>query len=152
MHLAQVNVSRLLAPIDSPQLAGFVARIEAVNASAEAAPGFVWRYTDPVSWAKSRRIFGDYQLVVNLSVWTSPEALQAFAFADERHAEALRERRSWFAAPTMPMVACWWVTAGDPPSLREAGSRLARLRTDGPGPDAFPLSAAGDFPAGGSVR
>ena len=42
-HLAQVNVSTLLEPIDSPRLEGFVAELDPVNATADAAPGFVWR-------------------------------------------------------------------------------------------------------------
>ena len=39
--LAQVNVGRLRAPLDSPQLAGFVAELDPVNALADAAPGFI---------------------------------------------------------------------------------------------------------------
>jgi hypothetical protein len=44
--LAQLNVVRLAAPLDSAQLADFVAGLEPVNAAAEAAPGFVWRLKD----------------------------------------------------------------------------------------------------------
>ena len=40
-HLAQVNVARLVAPLDSPQLIGFVSRLDEVNALADCAPGFV---------------------------------------------------------------------------------------------------------------
>lgn len=43
MHLAQVNVSRLLAPLSSPQLSGFVAAADPIEAAGLAAPGFVWR-------------------------------------------------------------------------------------------------------------
>ena len=42
-QLAQLNVARLVAPIDSPELADFVARLDEINALAEASPGFVWR-------------------------------------------------------------------------------------------------------------
>ncbi|CAM5264757.1 hypothetical protein SHIRM173S_03996 [Streptomyces hirsutus] len=42
-ELAQVNISRLQAPLDSPQLKDFVDNIDSVNADAEAAEGFVWR-------------------------------------------------------------------------------------------------------------
>ena len=42
-QLAQVNVARLAAPLDSVQLAGFVANLAPVNAAADAADGFVWR-------------------------------------------------------------------------------------------------------------
>jgi hypothetical protein len=42
-HLAQINIGRLVAPIDDPQVAEFVAAPEPVNALADPAPGFVWR-------------------------------------------------------------------------------------------------------------
>jgi hypothetical protein len=42
-ELAQVNISRLLAPIDSPLLKQFVDALDPVNAVADSAPGFVWR-------------------------------------------------------------------------------------------------------------
>jgi hypothetical protein len=38
--LAQVNIGRMLAPLDSPQLADFAAALDPVNAAADAAPGF----------------------------------------------------------------------------------------------------------------
>jgi hypothetical protein len=41
--LAQVNIGRLRAPLDSPVLAGFVAALDPVNAAADTAPGFIWR-------------------------------------------------------------------------------------------------------------
>jgi hypothetical protein len=41
--LAQVNIGRLMAPLDSPQLTDFVAALDPVNAVADAAPGFLWR-------------------------------------------------------------------------------------------------------------
>jgi len=42
-QLAQINIGRLVAPIDDPRLADFVAHLDPVNRLAEAAPGFVWR-------------------------------------------------------------------------------------------------------------
>jgi hypothetical protein len=41
--LAQVNIMRLRASLDSPDLAPFVAALDPVNALADGAPGFVWR-------------------------------------------------------------------------------------------------------------
>jgi hypothetical protein len=38
-HLAQVNISRLLAPLESELLADFVAALEPVNAAASGSPG-----------------------------------------------------------------------------------------------------------------
>lgn len=42
-ELAQVNVSRLLAPLESMLLTPFVAALDEVNAEGDRAPGFVWR-------------------------------------------------------------------------------------------------------------
>jgi hypothetical protein len=42
-HLAQINIATLLAPLDDPRLAEFVANLDRINELAEAAPGFIWR-------------------------------------------------------------------------------------------------------------
>jgi hypothetical protein len=43
-HLAQINIARLLAPIDDPTLAEFVTKLAPINALADDSPGFVWRF------------------------------------------------------------------------------------------------------------
>ncbi|WP_425568969.1 DUF3291 domain-containing protein [Nonomuraea salmonea] len=48
MHLAQLNIAHLRAPIDSAELAEFVALLEPINALADAAP--------PASSGGSRRV------------------------------------------------------------------------------------------------
>ena len=53
-HLAQCNVARLVAPLDSPRLADFVAALDPINARADAAPGFVWRFSEATDVADSR--------------------------------------------------------------------------------------------------
>jgi Domain of unknown function (DUF3291) len=42
-QLAQINIGRLIAPIDDPKIAEFVANLEPINALADRSPGFVWR-------------------------------------------------------------------------------------------------------------
>ncbi len=74
--LAQVNIGRLRAAIDGPELADFVAALDPVNASAEAAPGFVWRLQTEDGNATSIRAFewdtaGSAGVIVNMSVWDS---------------------------------------------------------------------------------
>jgi len=64
-HLAQVNVARLAAPLDSPQLAGFVANLQPINAIADASPGFVWRLQTEAGDATALRILDDDWLIVN---------------------------------------------------------------------------------------
>jgi hypothetical protein len=43
MHLAQVNIARMKGPLESAVMAGFVARLDEINALADRSPGFVWR-------------------------------------------------------------------------------------------------------------
>jgi hypothetical protein len=138
MELAQVNIARLLAPLDDPLLADFVANLEPVNAMAEAADGFVWRLKDGAD-ATSIRIFDDDWLIVNMSVWTSPEKLRAFVYSDG-HRAVLRRRREWFARLDEAVTALWWVPAGHRPTVAEAEGRLTLLREKGPTTDVFTLS------------
>jgi len=45
-NIAQLNIAEPLAPLDSPQLADFVANLDTINALAENSPGFIWRLKD----------------------------------------------------------------------------------------------------------
>ena len=135
-HLALLNVARLRAPLDSPQLAEFVDLLDPVNALADRAPGFVWRHQDDSGNSTSVRVLGDDRLLVNLAVWESVEALVDFAY-DGAHLEAMRKRRHWFARMSEPYLVLWWVPAGHVPSVEEAEARLVHLRANGPGPEAF---------------
>jgi heme-degrading monooxygenase HmoA len=135
-HLAQLNIARLAAPLDSPRLAGFVARLAEINALAEAAPGFVWRFQTEDGDATALRPYDDDRILVNFSVWESPEALHHFVYRTA-HAEVMRRRREWFEAPDEPFLVLWWVPAGHQPTVAEAVARLALLRTRGPSPEAF---------------
>ena len=40
-YLAQVNIARMLAPLDSPIMLDFVTALDPINALAESAPGFI---------------------------------------------------------------------------------------------------------------
>src|SRR4029453_1961762 len=71
--LAQVNVATLRAPLDGPELAGFVAELEPINALADASPGFVWRPQTEGGDPPPIRPSHHDRLMVNLSVWASLE-------------------------------------------------------------------------------
>jgi hypothetical protein len=140
-ELAQVNVSRLLAPLDSPQLADFVAALDEVNALGDRAPGFRWRLQTEDGNATAVRAFGwdvrdSHGVIVNLTVWTSVEALAEFVF-NGRHAAIMRRRREWFARAAEAMTALWWVPAGHRPTTDEAEEKIRHLRVYGPTPEAF---------------
>lgn len=137
-ELAQVNIGRILAPMDSPELADFVALLDPVNAVADRSPGFVWRLQTEDGNATAMRVFDDHWLIVNMSTWQSPDALLEYVYGP-MHKMVLRRRREWFARVAEAMTALWWVPAGHRPSVREAEDRLVLLRANGPTPEAFTL-------------
>jgi hypothetical protein len=136
VELAQVNVARLLAPLDSPQIAEFVALLEPINRLGDGSPGFIWRLATSEGDATAIRPFDDDMILVNLTVWDSLESLRAFAYTSN-HVSVLRRRREWFERLATAHLALWWVAAGHRPSVQEAHDRLERLRRDGPTPAAF---------------
>ena len=135
-HVAQFNVARITASLDSPQLADFVAWLTPLNAVADASPGFVWRLQTEAGDATAVRPFDDDRVLVNMSVWESLPALWDFVYAS-RHLEALRRRREWFERIAELYAALWWVPAGTVPTLEEAKARLERLQREGPTPAVF---------------
>lgn len=143
-QLAQVNIARLRAPLDSPQLADFVAALDPVNALADSSPGFVWRLQTEDGDATAIRVFDDDMLIVNMSVWESVEALADFSYRSD-HRAVMLQRRKWFERMAEAFLVLWWVPAGHRPSVAEAEDRLARLRHDGPTPGAFTFRSP--FPA-----
>lgn len=58
-ELAQVNISRLKYPLDSPELKDFVDGLDHVNGVADAAEGFVWRLQGEGGDATGVGVFGD---------------------------------------------------------------------------------------------
>ncbi|MFI6660402.1 DUF3291 domain-containing protein [Streptomyces sp. NPDC050523] len=146
-ELAQVNIARLKAPLDSPQLKDFVDSLDPVNADADTADGFVWRLEGEGGDATDVAVFGDEWLIINMSVWRDTNALTAFMYQG-RHREMLARRREWFERIQEAMVAMWWVPAGHRPTVAEAEARLLHLRANGPTPYAFTLRTP--FPAQGA--
>lgn len=143
-ELAQVNVGRLAAAIDSPQLLAFVEALDDVNAEAEASPGFCWRLqsesgnaTDVVAFQWDRTP-ADSGVIVNLSVWSDPDSLRAFVFGGD-HVTYLRRRREWFLPMSESYAVCWWVPAGHRPSTDEAEERVRFRREHGSTAYAFDL-------------
>jgi hypothetical protein len=135
-HLAQVNVGRLLAPIDDPLIADFVAQLDAVNALADVSPGFIWRLKDESGNATTIPAFDDPRMIINMSLWESLEALRDYVYRSD-HTKVLTRRRDWFEKLDRPHLALWWLPAGTLPTVEEAKRRLQILAERGPTPDAF---------------
>ncbi len=139
MLLAQLNIAKMMAPITSPVMQDFVARLDEANREAETASGFVWRLSATDTSGTTDLIFDDETLLVNMSVWRDSESLYEFVYRNDRHRDALRRRRQWFEALREPMVVCWWVPSTAMPTVRDAQERLTILREQGPSAQAFPF-------------
>ena len=148
-HLAQLNIGRALAPVDSPVMADFMSALDPINALAEAAPGFVWRFQTNEGNATALRPYDDDRVMVNFSVWESPESLHEFVYKT-LHAKFMARRREWFERMTDPFTVLWWVPAGHRPTVIEAIDRLEKLRANGETAEAFTFKRL--FPAPGEAE
>jgi hypothetical protein len=136
MHLAQLNVGRLRAPMDDPMIDDFRENLAPINALAERSPGFVWRLQDEDGNATGIKVFEDELEIINLTVWESIDALADFTYRSD-HTDFLRRRREFFEAPTQPIFCLWWIPEGTIPTIEDAIGRLEHLRTHGPTTTAF---------------
>jgi len=135
-HLAQVNIGRMRAPLADPQMNGFVAELEPVNALADQSPGFIWRLKSEEGDATAIRPYNDESILINLSVWESLAALKSFVYRTH-HGQVMRQREEWFERMNEIFIALWWITAGTIPSVQDAKERLDYLRAHGESPFAF---------------
>ena len=138
-HIAQINIGRLVAPLDDPIMADFTNNLVTINTLGAQTPGFVWQLQNEAGDLTDFRILDDDMLLVNMTVWESPDALFEFAYKSH-HVEFFRRRREWFLPLTdLPELTLWWVLAGHLPTLDEAGAKILYLRDHGPTPLAFTL-------------
>jgi len=135
-HLAQINIGRLIAPIDDPRIAEFVAQLDPINALADAAPGFVWRLQSDSGNATDIAYNDDPFVIVNMSVWESLEALRDFAYRSD-HIRVFRDRAKWFEKMEKPHYCLWWVPVGHIPTVAEGRERLEHYQTYGATPFSF---------------
>ena len=145
-HLAQINIARLVAPIDDPRTAGFVSQLGPINALADSAPGFVWRLQSQSGNATDVPFGDDPFVIVNTSVWESIEALRNFTYSS-RHIELFRDRAKWFENMDKPHYCLWWVPAGHIPTLDEGRERLRHFQEHGATAHAFWFSQQFPEPA-----
>ena len=135
-HVAQVNIGRIRAELSDPIMAGFVERLDEINALADGSPGFVWRLKTDEGNATYFRPFADERMLLNMSVWESVEALRHYVY-QTMHRELLRQRHAWFEKLEIAYLGLWWVPAGHIPGMDEAKRRLAHLDAHGPTQFAF---------------
>jgi hypothetical protein len=135
-QLAQINIGRLVAPLDDPRIADFLAQLDEVNALAEQSSGFVWRLKSDAGNATEIIYNDDPFVLINMSVWESIESLKQFTYG-LRHVNALRDRQKWFEKMALPHYCLWWVPNGHEPSVREGRERLEHYQKHGATEQAF---------------
>ena len=137
MHLAQVNIGRVLGGPDDPRMSDFYSNLARVNALAERMPGFVWRLKDASGEsAMALRWPGDDTVNVNISVWETADDLGRFVFQTV-HRTIYARKHEFFEVPRENTVAMWWVEPDHIPTIAEAKERLDHLNTHGPSDFAF---------------
>jgi hypothetical protein len=135
-HIAQVNIGRVKAPLDDPTMAGFVTRLDEINALADGSPGFVWRLQTSEGNATYLRPYEDDRILLNMSVWQTVESLKHYVYRTA-HAALLQQRQAWFEKFAGAFMALWWVPEGHIPGIDEAKKRIAYLDAHGPTQFAF---------------
>lgn len=129
-NLAQINVARLIAPIDDPRIADFVAQLDGINALAEASPGFIWRLKSESGNATDIAYNDDPFVIPNMSVWKSVEDLRQFVYRTQ-HLFVFKDRAKWFEKMDKPHYCLWWIPAGHIPTVIEARERLEHYQLHG---------------------
>ena len=139
MHLAELNVGRLLAPTDDPRVGEFMRALDMVNGMGKRMPGFVWMMEGsgaPGTGNTEAKIEGDAQYVSNLTVWEDVPSLEHFVW-NTVHRTFYERRAEWFEVLGRMHFVMWWVPAGHKPTLAEALARLDHLTATGDTDHAF---------------
>ena len=136
MHLAELNIARLSYELDNPRIAEFVNNLDRINGIAERSPGFIWRLKDESGDATAIGGYDDPRIIVNLSVWETPQALENFVWQTV-HKQFYSRRAEWFDVMDNMHFAMWWVEEGTEPTVEEARQRIEYLQAHGPSDYAF---------------
>lgn len=139
MHLAELNIGRLVAPTDDPRVGEFMKALDLINGMGKRMPGFVWMMEgsgEPGTGNTDNNIGDDPQFVANLTVWESVETLEAFVW-NTVHKQFYDRRKEWFEVMGKMHFVMWWIEEGHHPTLDEAMERLEHLKEHGNSERAF---------------
>ncbi|HKW96294.1 MAG TPA: DUF3291 domain-containing protein [Bryobacteraceae bacterium] len=135
-QLAQINIARLIAPLDDPRIAEFVRQLDPINELADKSEGFVWRLQSESGNATDIAYNDDPLIIPNMSVWESLEDLKNFVHRSQ-HVGVFRDRRKWFEKMSLPHYCLWWAPRGHRPEIAEGRERLEHYQRHGSTPYAF---------------
>ena len=139
-QLAQINIAHALYPLDDDRMHGFTSQLDAVNALADEAPGFIWRLQSDSGHAADIQAYDDPNILVNMSVWEDADALFEYVY-HSGHVKVFASRGDWFKRPQKnnPTATLWWIPTGHIPTAEEGKARLTILAEKGPSPEAFTI-------------
>jgi len=100
-----------------------------------------WRIQTETGNVTDIEVGGDPRLIVNLSVWESPNALFDYVYMSG-HLRVLSRRTEWFERLGTPSVALWWIPVKTLPAIEDG---LAR---HGPTERAFTFKSRFPAPTG----
>jgi hypothetical protein len=139
MHLAELNVGRLVAPTDDPKVAEFMDNLDRINGLGKRMPGFVWMMEgsgEPGTGNTDVKLNGDPLFVANLTVWDDYDSLKTFVY-QTLHKKFMDRGKEWFEVLTDKHFVMWWVPEGHHPTIEEAMDRLQYLQQNGDTDHAF---------------
>ena len=139
LHLAELNVARLIADKEDPRVKDFMDGLDLVNGLARRMPGFVWMMESsaaPKPGQDEAMIDGDPRFLPNLSVWEDVESLEKFVWGTV-HRKFYDRRAEWFELLEQMHFVMWWVPVGHAPSLDEALAKLDHREQHGDSQEAF---------------
>jgi hypothetical protein len=139
MHLAELNIGRLVADVGDPRVAEFMAALNLVNGLGKRMPGFVWMMEEGGETGMGNTgatVDGDPRMISNLTVWEGVETLEHFVW-NTLHRQFYARRREWFEVIGRQHFVMWWVPEGHRPGLAEGLERLALLQAQDASERAF---------------
>lgn len=152
MHLAELNIGRLTAPVEDPRVREFMDNLDRVNGMGKRMPGFVWMMEgsgEPGTGNTENSIGDDPQFVANLTVWEDADSLRNFVW-NTVHKQFYERRAEWFELLGDQHFVMWHVAEGHEPTLEEALARLEHRKLHGDSDHAFgwdALEGAADWQA-----
>ncbi len=139
MHLAELNIGRLVAEPEDPRVAEFMAALDRINGLGKRMPGFVWMMEGsgaPNTGNTETKIDGDPRFVANLTVWEDEETLGNFVW-NTVHRQFYERRAEWFEVLGDMHFVMWRIEPGHVPTLEEGLARLEHLKANGDSDHAF---------------
>ncbi|MEP4197363.1 MAG: DUF3291 domain-containing protein [Aliishimia sp.] len=139
MHLAELNMGRLVALSDDPLVKDFMDNLDRINGLGKRMPGFVWMMEgsgEPGRGNVDNAVGDDPLLVTNISVWEDIPSFERFVWGTV-HKQFYDRKAEWFEVLGVQHFVMWWVPEGYRPSQQEALERLEHLNRHGDSDHAF---------------